>query len=364
MKRRERTRLPFFPVTKYISSGTLRCCATRDRECVHLSFSPPACSLSLSLFLSVLPTPPPLHPPFGPSSAACLPSSPLRALCLSLPLSFSLSFRAPTTCPARVHLCFLRGSGQSWPLFLVCARQCSVAPFVEFACRQHGGRCGGATIVVSKRGECYATTAAPSRCPERRVYQLPSSAATPSRPPPPPPRPTSPPLPPPSSPSPPRPPLRPPSSPPLPPPLLPPALATTTTTTTTVAATATATTSRSAGFLAFVRTGDHVVAEPTGKECTQDFATLPLPPPAPLYLPPGMERSHLTFLPSSSSASSPFLPRCAALLQDSTIPERSGDGNVYARDEGARGGVDSDFTLLVIGRARENATLTFYELFS
>lgn len=152
-------------------------------------------------------------------------------------------------------------------LFLVCARQCSVAPFVEFACRQHGGRCGGATIVVSKRGECYATTAAPSRCPER-VYQLLSSAATPSQPPPPPPCPSFPPFPPPS-PLPPRPPLLPPSSPPLPPLLLP-SLTTTTTTTTATAvaatATATATTSQSAGFLAFVRTGDHVAAEPTGKE--------------------------------------------------------------------------------------------------
>lgn len=97
-------------------------------------------------------------------------------------------------------------SGNRVALFLVCARQCSVALFVEFACRQHGGRCGGATIVVSKRGECYATTAAPSRCPERRVYQLLSSAAIPSKPPPPPPssplpppRPSVPPLPPPSS---------------------------------------------------------------------------------------------------------------------------------------------------------------------
>jgi len=104
-----------------------------------------------------------------------------RPFPLPLSLSLSLSLSPPFSRSLAVSRArspvFLR-DGAIVALFLVCARQCSVAPFVEFACKQHGGRCGCATIVVSKRGECYATTAAPSRCPERRGCQLLSSAAT------------------------------------------------------------------------------------------------------------------------------------------------------------------------------------------
>lgn len=233
--------------------------ATNCRSCFYLSFP-----LSFSLSLS--------------SSSSCT-SLPLPAL--SSPSLARSSVRDTRHLPpppplvrndvsALVHssssLVFLLRDGAIVALFLVCARQCSVAPLVEFACRQHGGRCGGATIVVSKRGECYATTAAPSRCPERRVlYRLLSSAATP---PPAPPRPPSAPLPsppPPFSPS----PLSPGSFLPLspPPPLPLSSLAATTTATTVTVTTTTTTTSRRAGRpLAFVRTGDPVIAKPAGKK--------------------------------------------------------------------------------------------------
>lgn len=228
---------------------------------LFLSFSPcRSCSLSfLPPFI-----PPLLHPPFHRyvcRFATCLFPLPFSRLPSTTCLSSSPILSARALC---LYSTAVRGTIVD--LFLVCARQCLVAPLIEFACRQHGGRCGGATIVVSKREECYATTAAPSCCPKRRrVYQLLSSAATPSQLP-------SPPLPCPSFPS-----FPPPPSPSLPcsllppsfPPLLPPSLATTAATTTTIAvaaATATAT-SQSAGFLAFVRTGDHRVAvEPTGKK--------------------------------------------------------------------------------------------------
>lgn len=217
---------------------------------IFLSLSPcRSCSLS---FLPI----PPLHPPAYRSLPASNPP---------LFLSLAVNDVSPTPRGARCVSTAVRGTIVD--LFLVCARQCLVAPLIEFACRQHGGRCGGATIVVSKRGECYATTAAPSWCPERRrVYQLLSSAATPSQPPPPPPCLSFPSFPPPLPCS----PLLPPSFPPL----LPPSLATTTIAAAVAAATAT---SQSAGFLAFVRTGDHrVVAEPTGKKkYIQHFTILP-----------------------------------------------------------------------------------------
>lgn len=325
-------------------------CIIRD---LSLSLSPSAAPVpSLSRF-----SPYPASSSSGLSSATCSPPSPCLSLSLHLLPPFSVFVRLSRSLARRQRRVVPRARSPVFPprlgaivaLFLVCARQCSVAPFVEFACRQHGGRCGGATIVVSKRGECYATTAAPSRCPER-VYRLPSSVATPSRPPPPPPCPSSPPLPPPPpSPSPPRPPLLPPSSPPL---LLPSLAATTTTTTTAAAsaaaATATATTSRSAGcFLAsFVRAGDHVAAEPTGKERNSGFLR-PLPP-SPSH--PGCEAFasyFLLLLRRSVLPSRPSLPPPRS--PDSTIPNRSSDGNVYARwTREARGSRP-----LVVARATE-----------
>lgn len=217
--------------------------ATNCRSCSLLSLFP----FFLSLFPLLL-----LHLPSFPSPLLPLARSSIRDIRPPLVRT--------TTCPhslTRVELFLLR-DGAIVALFLVCARQCSVAPLVEFACRQHGGRCGGATIVVSKRGECNATTAAPSRCPERRVlYRLLSSAATPPSAPPCPPSPPPPPLPP-FSPS----PLSPGSFLPLSPspPLPPSSLAATTTATVT-------TTSRRAGrLLAFVQTGNPVIVKPAGKK--------------------------------------------------------------------------------------------------
>lgn len=117
---------------------------TRDRECVHrISVT--------SLFLAV---PAPSFPPSAPPLH--YPSLGLSSVLVRLA---SLS-RLRDNDVSRVRSVFLHnrggeGEGNRMPCFLVCARQCSVAPFeVEFACRQHGGRCGGATIVVSKREEC------------------------------------------------------------------------------------------------------------------------------------------------------------------------------------------------------------------
>lgn len=326
-----------------------------DRECVHHLQS-----LSLSLFFSL----PLLFPLFSPSlypasSSSSVPS--FATFAGSLPVSspsLSLACRQRRACPSSSSpilsaraLCLYSTAvrGTIVDLFLVCARQCLVAPLIEFACRQHGGRCGGATIVVSKREECYATTAAPSCCPERRrVYQLLSSAATPSQLP-------SPPLPCPSFPS-----FPPPPSPSLPcsllppfPPLLPPSLATTATTTTTIAvaaATAIATaTSQSAGFLAFVRTGDHRVAvEPTGKKkCIQHFTIL-----SPLLSRYQIRNASyfLLHLPSFSSLSS-------SLLQASCY--RSRPLRI----------VMEMFMLVMrellpfLSLRERDATLTFYELF-
>lgn len=133
------------------------CCRTRDREFVHrISVT--------SLFLF------PLFPPAPPLIIHCLAHRPF------LPASRPSLTRDNDVSRVRLYFSANRrgvGEGNRMPYFLVCARQCSVAPF-EFACRQHGGRCGGATIVVSKREECYATTTAP-RYPEQRVYCLLSS---------------------------------------------------------------------------------------------------------------------------------------------------------------------------------------------
>jgi hypothetical protein len=155
------------------------CRTTHNRECVHhlRSVSRP-CHRNLPFLFLVSPFLPslpvsPLHFPslIGPTSslpttpAALLSPPPAPPITHTHTLSFSRArARSSVTCPARSLVYHLR-NGAIVAFFLVCARQCSVAPFDEFACRQHGGRCGGATIVVSKRGECYATTAAPSRCP-------------------------------------------------------------------------------------------------------------------------------------------------------------------------------------------------------